>query len=58
MFLVFDNSSDYWKIEACGNRTTFFAWCNNSAIVFEVFLGRMTIELLSLKMGDKIVKTE
>ncbi|WP_091993320.1 hypothetical protein [Peptostreptococcus sp. D1] len=46
-FRAFDNSSDHWKIEGCGNRTAFFAWCNNGTIVFEVFLGCVTIELLS-----------
>ncbi|WP_143076508.1 hypothetical protein [Peptostreptococcus sp. D1] len=48
-FRAFDNSSDHWEIRGRSNRTTFFAWCNNRTIVFKVFLGCVTIELLSRK---------
>ena len=55
LFLCYDNSSDYWKIAGCGNRTTFFAWRNNRTIVFEVFSGCVTIEQLSLLKFIKLM---
>ena len=49
LFLCYDNSPNYCKMGKCNNRTTFFAWCNNSAIVKSGFYGCVTIKLLLRK---------
>lgn len=39
LFLCYDNSSDYWKIERCKDRTTFFAGVTTVPLSKTVFMG-------------------